>query len=79
MRACYWLVGLRQKSFPVAVAVDLHDDDGELVAETWAQDLKPGQGNITAYTIARRYAEKHGVPRAMLSYDRDSTEFYAND
>jgi hypothetical protein len=79
MRACYWLVGMRQKTFPVAVAVDLHTDDGELIGETWAQDLKPGQGNVAAYAIARSYAAKHGVPHSQLSYDKDSTEFFAKD
>jgi hypothetical protein len=72
--ACFWFIGVDNANQLPAVAVDLHGDHGELIAETMTKEIASiAEGR----RFARAYAAKHGI--SNLVYDNDSTQFHRKD
>lgn len=70
MQLCYWLIGTKQATFPVAMAFDVHGADAELLCET---RTKPW-GERRAHAVMARWQRCFGIE---CTFDADSTEFFA--
>lgn len=72
-QVAYWIIGRDNESQPKAVAMDLHDANGNLVAETKTAELTAPDWRREATEIAHAYAYKTGVGENVF-YDPDSTD-----
>lgn len=73
----YWIVGAaRAPGQSPAVAIDLHNDDGDLVGQTHTIGMGPHDRGKRARSLAVAYARKHGIPAKAVHYDSDSTEAF---
>jgi hypothetical protein len=78
MQVYYWIIGRDNRNEPPDVAIDLYDDDGNRMGQTYTQTIT-GRHHVLmqAHYVANTYARKHGATR--INYDPDSTECNRND
>jgi hypothetical protein len=72
--ACFWFIGVDNVNQLPAVAVDLHGEHGELIAETMTKTVVSiAEGK----RFAHAYAKHHDITEIV--YDNDSTQFHRKD
>lgn len=75
----YWLVGANNKSQAPAVAWDLQDADGKVLAQcSHALSGHTRDDCKAALEYVAAYAKREGVPLGRIRYDVDSTDFFAD-
>ena len=77
IHVCYWIIGAANKNQAPAVALDLHNELGELIGQTQTWRLPKTHFRRAARAKAMAYARKHGISSRYVAYDPDSTECFA--
>jgi hypothetical protein len=75
-QACYWIIGLVNKSQAPAVAIELHATNGDVVVEARAIPMRHRNGKRSARQMAVAYAREHEIDASNVHYDLDSTEAF---
>lgn len=77
--ACFWLIGRDNLASVPAVAVDIHDDNADVIG-THSSALNPHEAK-SLMDQAREFAEacaaREGVPASDVHFDPDSTDAFA--
>lgn len=82
--ACFWIVGLDNLRQAAAVVVDIHDAAAEH-SEALRRDFPLVRSKSApslhrqARKLAQEYAKTHGIPATRVTFDADTTEYYAED
>jgi hypothetical protein len=74
LQASYWFIGTKDYSQPMAVAIDILDQNDEPIGETMTFDNVPSR--VHGAEMVEHYCITQGVSWSQIFYDDDSTQCF---
>lgn len=76
---CWWIIGRDNGKRSPAIAIDVHDETGDLLGGTWTKTLVIDAATLRklAELTVKEFAETAGITDVV--FDQDSTDTFAKN